>query len=1017
MKTGSKFRSDVEIADSILQNSKFLDSSEIEENAIRLVNFCRENKSKRTRLDAFMEEYGLSNNEGIALMCLAESLLRIPDKKTRDDLIKEKITSAKWIEHLNQADSLLVNSATWGLIIAQTFLKPVGLESHWLKNLSNKIGEAPIREAVKMAMSILGDEFVCAKNISDLEHSTIVKNENCSFDMLGEAARNEVQALKFLGAYKESIHVAGKFNQQTGNDHGVSIKLSALYSKYDLLHQNDVNEKLLPRFRDLALLALEKDVSLTIDAEEQDRLTVSLDLIEKILLEKDIRDWEKIGVAVQAYGKRAFDVINHINQLGNKREKVGVRLVKGAYWDYEIKNAQKNGYPDYSVFTAKSLTDLNYLYCAKAMIDSSSILPCFATHNANTISSIMHLADGKDVSFQRLYGMGELLYQGCEKIFDQDFKTNVYCPIGEHKELLPYLVRRLLENGANASFVNQLFDENIPAEKVAQSPQRVVKEKLLCNKIKPIEIPPNMYGNRKNSLGTDLSEKESLNELKNSINTLAENAFNVTNLSSAEINSTNQIKISSPIDGKILGTYSSFNAEQDIIFQQSKQWAEKSFNDKAKVLLAVADHIESNPAKFLSLLVNESGKTYQDSVDEIREAIDFIRYYVEQAEDLFESKEMVGPTGEKNFLQHVPKGTVLCISPWNFPLAITAGQIIAALVTGNTVIAKPSEHTTIIAYEFIKLLLAKGVPDDAINLVLGDGKVGEHVIKSQPLDLVCFTGSLQTAKNIHQNLAQKSGQIVSLVAETGGLNAMVIDSSALLEQACDDVIRSAFMSAGQRCSALRIALIHEDVYQDFKAMLAGAMDDLVVGDPRETRTDVGPIISVDAATKIKAYVDLKRTEGFKIFCANENHAHTDQFIQPTFIEMSSLAEINEEIFGPVLHLVSFQEKNLEIVLQELKSKGFGLTFGVHSRIESKATKISKLVASGNSYINRDMIGAVVGTQPFGGSGLSGTGHKAGGPNYLIQFVNEKLVSINTVAIGGNAELLNLETENGNSQGT
>jgi RHH-type proline utilization regulon transcriptional repressor/proline dehydrogenase/delta 1-pyrroline-5-carboxylate dehydrogenase len=365
----------------------------------------------------------------------------------------------------------------------------------------------------------------------------------------------------------------------------------------------------------------------------------------------------------------------------------------------------------------------------------------------------------------------------------------------------------------------------------------------------------------------------------------------------------------------------------------------------------------------------------------------------------------------------VPKGVVLCISPWNFPLAITAGQIIAALVTGNTVIAKPSEHTTIIAYEFIKLLLAKGVPDDAINLVLGDGKVGEHIIKSQALDLVCFTGSLQTAKNIHQNLAQKSGQIVSLVAETGGLNAMVIDSSALLEQACDDVIRSAFMSAGQRCSALRIALIHEDVYQDFKAMLAGAMDDLVVGDPRETRTDVGPIISVDAATKIKAYVDLKRTEGFKIFCANENHAHTDQFIQPTFIEMLSLSEINQEIFGPVLHLVSFQEKNLEIVLQELKSKGFGLTFGIHSRIESKATKISKLVGSGNSYINRDMIGAVVGTQPFGGSGLSGTGHKAGGPNYLIQFVNEKLVSINTVAIGGNAELLNLETENGNSQGT
>lgn len=1008
----AKFADEQELAKLLLGESYFLDDPEISRNTESIIQFCRNNKSRRTKLDAFMEQYGLSNSEGIALMCLAESLMRIPDNQTRDALINEKLTSAKWSEHLGKAESFLVNSATWGLTFSKEFLQASSHASNnWLIALGKKIGESSIREAVQVAMQVLSKEFVCAESIGELNNSSWLKVNPCSFDMLGEASRNEEQSIQYYESYMESIHLISKINLAEGLNNGISIKLSALYSKYDALHARNVNQFLLPRLKELIVDAAKKDVAVTIDAEEQDRLSLSLDLIENLALDPAIKAWPGLGLAVQAYGKRSLAVIDWLDKLSQGREKMHVRLVKGAYWDYEIKNAQVKGLKGYPVFTNKQLTDLNYLVTAKRLIECHNLDSSFATHNAHSIASIMSLSESSKnkIEFQRLYGMGELLYSACHSTYKLFPDTTIYCPIGRHKELLPYLVRRLLENGANSSFINKYLNNNIPAKDLAQNPTDTIKEKIDHLDLSNIELPRNLYLPRINSQGFDLNESDCLDELMKEVNQFSELRFQAYSKSICTPINNNPLTIISKCSKQPIGTLENCTLESinQLTIEPSNKWLSFSVESRFKILNAVADLLEEQRPKFIYLLMHEAGKTLEDSIDEIREAVDFLRYYAQCAIDL---KPIIqrGPTGEDNILEYGSKGIVLCISPWNFPLAITLGQIAAALAAGNTVISKPSEHTPILAFEAINLFLDQGLPEDAIHLFLGKGDIAQAIILNQPIDLVAFTGSLKTAKMIHQSLSSKAGKIIPLIAETGGLNSMIVDSSALLERACDDIIRSAFNSAGQRCSALRLLLIHQEIYPQLISMLKGAMKDLTIGAPSDLNVDVGPIIDTHSLKKLENYLDKMKSNGHAIFqTSKEGIPNNGCLLPPTLIELELSNMPDEEQFGPILHAASFSEENLIDSLKEIDAKGFALTFGIHTRIDAKALDVAKHTSSGNIYINRDIVGAVVETQPFGGKNLSGSGFKAGGPNYLLQFMDERVVTVNTVAIGGNIDLINL----------
>ena len=1008
----AKFADEQELAKLLLGESYFLDDPEISRNTESIIQFCRNNKSRRTKLDAFMEQYGLSNSEGIALMCLAESLMRIPDNQTRDALINEKLTSAKWSEHLGKAESFLVNSATWGLTFSKEFLQASSHASNnWLIALGKKIGESSIREAVQVAMQVLSKEFVCAESIGELNNSSWLKVNPCSFDMLGEASRNEEQSIQYYESYMESIHLISKINLAEGLNNGISIKLSALYSKYDALHARNVNQFLLPRLKELIVDAAKKDVAVTIDAEEQDRLSLSLDLIENLALDPAIKAWPGLGLAVQAYGKRSLAVIDWLDKLSQGREKMHVRLVKGAYWDYEIKNAQVKGLKGYPVFTNKQLTDLNYLVTAKRLIECHNLDSSFATHNAHSIASIMSLSESSKnkIEFQRLYGMGELLYSACHSTYKLFPDTTIYCPIGRHKELLPYLVRRLLENGANSSFINKYLNNNIPAKDLAQNPTDTIKEKIDHLDLSNIELPRNLYLPRINSQGFDLNESDCLDELMKEVNQFSELRFQAYSKSICNPINNNPLTIISKCSKQPIGTLENCTLESinQLTIEPSNKWLSFSVESRFKILNAVADLLEEQRPKFIYLLMHEAGKTLEDSIDEIREAVDFLRYYAQCAIDL---KPIIqrGPTGEDNILEYGSKGIVLCISPWNFPLAITVGQIAAALAAGNTVISKPSEHTPILAFEAINLFLDQGLPEDAIHLFLGKGDIAQAIILNQPIDLVAFTGSLKTAKMIHQSLSSKAGKIIPLIAETGGLNSMIVDSSALLERACDDIIRSAFNSAGQRCSALRLLLIHQEIYPQLISMLKGAMKDLTIGAPSDLNVDVGPIIDTHSLKKLENYLDQMKSNGHAIFqTSKEGIPNNGCLLPPTLIELELSNMPDEEQFGPILHAASFSDENLIDSLKEIDAKGFALTFGIHTRIDAKALDVAKHTSSGNIYINRDIVGAVVETQPFGGKNLSGSGFKAGGPNYLLQFMDERVVTVNTVAIGGNIDLINL----------
>jgi RHH-type proline utilization regulon transcriptional repressor/proline dehydrogenase/delta 1-pyrroline-5-carboxylate dehydrogenase len=1008
----SKFISESTLLPELVEATDFLKNSEISENAEKIITACRENKKERTKLDAFLSEYGLDNQEGVALMCLAESILRIPDSKTRDLIISERLSEGKWVEHLNKADSLFVNASTWGLLLAGKVVKtPLEWSQNpnkFLRSIISKSGEFPIRNAVIAAMHILSQEFVMGRDFKDVNKIPGIEESIYSFDMLGEAARNQEQANIYYESYENAIMEVGKINLIKNKNNGVSIKISALCPSYEMRKYEDIKLNLVPKLIALTELGMSKDVEITIDAEEQDRLGVSLEIIKIMAESNKIKDWPGFGIALQAYGKRSLNAIEWVKDLINNRAPMHLRLVKGAYWDYEIKHAQVSGYNDYPVFTKKSITDLSYLACAKKVFEIESIYPKFATHNAHTLSAIDYLGRNKKYEFQRLFGMGELLYKCAEKVLDNKQSTSIYAPIGKYKDLLPYLVRRLLENGANSSFINRLLDPETDAAWLASGPHKKIK-----NERKDILLPCNIFSNRNNSKGIDISEMDNLETIRTEISKYRNKPIDAVSIyNNRNANGAKKHDVLSLANGNKIGTVTfddPGHLKKSLETNNNFNWAKLNVKDRAKILIAISDDLESNPYQLIYYLMNEAGKTIQNAIDEIREAVDFLRYYSNQMINIEETDgKLEGPTGEENILSYSAKGHFICISPWNFPVAILIGQIGAALITGNKVTVKPSEHTSILGYIVASTFHKNGVSTDALELVLGDGVYGDVLSRIKNINGVAFTGSLTTAKKIQNNLNENQKEILPLIAETGGINAMIVDSSALLEQATDDIVRSAFDSAGQRCSALRVLCVQDDIYDDLLEMVKGNMRELKIGNPEELDTDIGPIINKAAKNKLDAYIKNKAESGFQVYQSNTQII--DQYISPTVIEINALTDLDEEQFGPILHVLKFKSSEIDDLIKDINNTGYGLTMGIHTRIESRADLFSQNCNIGNVYINRDIVGAVVGSQPFGGRGMSGSGYKAGGPNYLIQFLNEKVVSKNSVAFGGNAELLNIQED-------
>tara|TARA_A100001234_G_scaffold81333_1_gene71818 strand:+ start:935 stop:4012 length:3078 start_codon:yes stop_codon:yes gene_type:complete len=1008
-----KYAEESKLVNNLINENDWINNPNISQNASSIVKNCRKDRNK-TRLDSFFLEYGLSNQEGVALMCLAESLLRIPDNQTCDDIIEEKIGGKKWLDHFNKSPSIFVNATTFGLFLAEQVVdldKSISANPiSWFQGLTARIGDPILREAIKKGMEILSKEFVSGIDIEDALRKFDSPKLPCSFDMLGEAARTKSDVDFFFDAYENAIRKVGEKNALLSSSfHEISIKLSAIHQRYEATKKDRVNLELLERVYELCLQSAQHDIALTIDAEEQDRLELSLYLIQELASRKKIKDWGGLGLAIQAYGKRAPVIVNLIEELGSKRNGMMMRLVKGAYWDQEIKIHQTKGAPDLPVFTSKSFTDINYLATANIISKTKNISPYFATHNAHTIAGIMELYKGREneFEFQRIFGMGELAYRNAEKVYDNFPLTRIYAPVGAKKELLPYLVRRLLENGANSSFVNKYLSKDIPVDDVVKNPIEIAKENLKKGDfLKIVSRPLNVFSDRLNSVGFDFGDLEDIKELENNMKNFQNHEFKSCSIiNGLDVAEEYEVK-KAPFDNKKhIGKVSYVSKDKLENIELDESWTELNLEERIRVLNKVATDIQINKDKFFYLLANEAGKTLKDCDAEVRESIDFINYYCHQAEELFTKKELEGPTGEKNYLMHAPKGKFLCISPWNFPMAIFVGQISAALVTGNSVIAKPAEDTSIIAYETIKLFHEAGVPESALQLIIGGREIGNELTKNKELNGVAFTGSSEAAKKINVNLANSDGPIKTLIAETGGQNVMFVDSSSLKEQVIDDVVRSAFLSAGQRCSALRVIYVQEEIADEYWDYLDEAMQELELGDPNEPTTDIGPIINQTSLDKLNAHIAKLKTNKEFIEC-DKDCSKEGYFVKPIAFKINNISEIDGEKFGPILHFISYKTEDLNKILEEVNATGFGLTMGVHSRITEKANKIFEKAKIGNFYLNRDIVGAVVGVQPFGGQGLSGTGPKAGGPSYLRSFVTEKTFTDNVMATGGNIDLLN-----------
>jgi RHH-type transcriptional regulator, proline utilization regulon repressor / proline dehydrogenase / delta 1-pyrroline-5-carboxylate dehydrogenase len=998
--------------------------------AMALVEGARARRDERPFLDAFLQEFGLSNQEGIALMCIAEALLRIPDDATADRLIAEKLATGDWSSHSGKSESLFVNASTWGLMLTGGILEldpTIKTDTTgWMRKFTRKAGEPLVRLAVRRAMRIIGGEFVVGRSIEEALARSAREPDValCSFDMLGEGARTQNDAQRYLASYEHAIDVIGAaaVGRPPQDASSISIKLSALESRYSLLQHDRVMQRLVPLVRALARRAADLGIQLTIDAEEADRLDLSLDVIEALARDPATRQWPGLGLAVQAYGKRALEVIDWVAATARTYgRRMTVRLVKGAYWDSEIKRAQERGLDGYPVYTRKVTTDVSYLACVGRLFNHTDVIYSqFATHNAHSIASVLELAPaGTDYEFQRLHGMGRLLYAEAARQITNFPRVRIYAPVGEHKDLLAYLVRRLLENGANTSFVNRFMDEQVPVAEIVRDPISEI-ERLESYAHARLPIPAALYADRRNSRGIDLGNPPEIETLRKELSPLRPVKSTAAPIAGPIICGTllpgNTHPVTNPADRRDqVGSMRDATADEIVLAFDAGATAQSAWNlrggdARAAILEKASGLLEAGRTDFHQLLVREAGKTISDAIAEVREAVDFCRYYALQARRQFSAPERLqGPTGELNELSMHGRGVFACISPWNFPLAIFAGQVTAALAAGNAVVAKPAEPTPLIAARFVRLLHEAGVPPQALHLVPARGRMfGEIAFAHAALAGVAMTGSTATALTINRSLAARSGAIVPLIAETGGLNAMIVDSTALPEQVVDDAVSSAFMSAGQRCSALRLLFLQDDIADQVLEMISGAMDELVIGDPADLSTDVGPVITPTAADGLTQHVARMRKEAriIKACALGDAHAH-GSFFAPHLIELKSAAQLTREEFGPILHVVRYRSADIAQVLQAIRASNYGLTLGVQTRLESFWREVFERTSIGNTYVNRNMIGAVVGVQPFGGTGLSGTGPKAGGPHYVARFANERTLTVNTTATGGNAALLNL----------
>ncbi|ACL32920.1 bifunctional proline dehydrogenase/L-glutamate gamma-semialdehyde dehydrogenase PutA [Glaesserella parasuis] len=958
----------------------------------KLVEKVRNARQKASGVDALMHEFSLSSEEGVALMCLAEALLRIPDKATADKLIRDKIAKGDWRSHVGNSPSLFVNAAAWGLVVTGK-LVATHSESSLASSLSRLIqkgGEPLIRKGVDVAMRLLGKQFVTGETIQQAiknGEKRFAMGYRYSYDMLGEAAFTEQDAKRYYDDYVASIHAVGAVSRGLGvyKSSGVSVKLSAIHPRYSLAQHKRVIDELYPRLKDLFLLAKQYDIGLNIDAEEADRLELSLDLMDRLIADPDLADFAGIGFVVQAYQKRCPYVIDYlIEKARANHRKLMIRLVKGAYWDSEVKRAQADGAEGYPVFSRKVHTDLNYVVCAKKLLSAQDVIyPQFATHNAQTLSTIYHLAQGKHFEFQCLHGMGETLYDEVVGSHNLNVQCRIYAPVGSYQTLLAYLVRRLLENGANSSFVNQIVDENLSIDDLACDP--VAKAQITEGTMHPkIPLPVKLFAEqRQNSKGYDLTDAIHLKTLEAELNQLASRQYRAEpqiagekteNLHSRQVHNPANI---AEVVGEVIEATENDVAKAFAVAEQFKaEWQNTSPIVRAEALEKMADLMEANMPQLFDLAVREAGKTLNNAIAEVREAVDFCRYYAKEVRQ--------NPEGYRN-----PRGIVVAISPWNFPLAIFVGEVSSALVAGNVVLAKPAEQTSLMAYYAVSLFHQAGIPEQALQCLTGSGKViGSALVSDPRVNGVIFTGSTDTAKNINRNL-QKSAHIVPLIAETGGQNAMIVDSSALAEQVVADILNSAFDSAGQRCSALRVLYLQRDVAEHILTMLKGAMAELKVGRPQNLNTDVGPVIDKVAQERLLNHIDEMKKVAKSCYQVpiDPELSQTGIFVPPTLLEIEHINQLKHEVFGPVLHVIRFDADNLPQVMADINSTGFGLTSGLHSRIDETVDLWLESIYAGNLYVNRNTVGAVVGVQPFGGMGLSGTGPKAGGPLYLQRLVN------------------------------
>ncbi|QNN65817.1 bifunctional proline dehydrogenase/L-glutamate gamma-semialdehyde dehydrogenase PutA [Sphingomonas rhizophila] len=989
-----------------------------------LVNAVRGHKA--AGLDAFLQAYDLGSDEGIALMCLAEALLRVPDAATADDLIADKLTGPQWAEKLGGSRSTFVNAATFSLLLTGKVLEEANdTTESWRAALGRavgRLGEPVIRTAVAQAMKILGRQFVFGRTIEEAlkrAKPEQAKGWSHSFDMLGEAAKTHADAARYAKAYGDALDtIAASAKGGFKAAPGISVKLSALHPRYEWSHAEEAKAAILPVLRDLAAKASAADVHFTIDAEEADRLELSLDLIEAIAADDALfaNGWGGFGMALQAYSKRAVPLCDWVVALGRKYKRMlMVRLVKGAYWDSEIKMAQVAGLTDYPVFTRKVATDVSYLACAKRLLAAPDcIYAAFATHNANTIGAVKAIAGKTPFEFQRLHGMGEGLYEELAKleqgIGDPVTPVRIYAPVGSHKELLAYLVRRLLENGANSSFVNRVADDDVPVDQLVRDP--VADLAALEPKRNPsIPLPNEIFGkSRRNSAGCDLSDPLVREPLLERLKAMESRDWTAKpTLGNGEAR-----PVTSPVDRRIkIGTvFEPSAAEVDRMVEAADRaqpaWDALGGEARAKLLDRAADLYEEHAEEFFSLCTREAGKTLVDAVLEVREAVDFLRFYANEARRQFTTPlRLPGPTGEHNELRLHGRGVFAAISPWNFPLAIFTGLASAPLAAGNAVIAKPAGQTPLIGALAIDLMHKAGIPKAIVQLAPGSGQVVGGALTAHPqLAGVVFTGSNATARSINLTLANREGPIIPFIAETGGQNAMIVDSSALPEQVTRDVISSAFQSAGQRCSALRVLCVQDDVADSMLEMISGAMRALTIGDPADVRTDVGPVIDEGAKKALDDHLGELKTVG-RLLTEIDLPAGTEHgyFVKPSMYEIKGLADLDREHFGPILHVVRWKSGQLDRLIADINATGYGLTLGLQSRIDTTRDYVEANARVGNLYVNRNQIGAVVESQPFGGEGLSGTGPKAGGPHYVARFATERVTCIDTTAAGGNASLM------------